>query len=66
MTETQKNLVALATAFGVMVATATAAYAIPIPALREVFAQHMPAIGIWTLATSAGWVAARLVYERLP
>lgn len=66
MTLTQKNIVALSTAFGVMLLTATAAYAIPIPALREVLAEHMPAMGIWTIATSAGWVAARFVYARLP
>ena len=66
MTETKKNAVALGAAFGVMLVTATLAYAIPIPALREVLTDHMPAVGIWTLATSAGWVAARFIYAKLP
>lgn len=66
MTNTQKNIVAGSVAFGVMIVAATLAYAIPIPALREVLSEHLPAVGIWTIATSAGWIAARFVYERLP
>lgn len=66
MTYTQKNVVAIGTAFGVMLLAATAAYAIPIPLLREVLADHLPAMGIWTLTTSAGWLAARLIYRQLP
>jgi 6-phosphofructokinase len=66
MTATQKNVVALSVAFGVMLGTAIAAYAIPIPALRDVLHEHAKAVIIWTMATSAGWVAARLVHDHLP
>jgi uncharacterized membrane protein YdbT with pleckstrin-like domain len=66
MTSIQKNLVAGGVAFSVMLVTATLAYSIPIPALREVFADHLQAVVIWTVATSTGWVAARVVHERLP
>lgn len=54
MTDSKKNTTALSTSFGVMLLAATAAHA-----------THLPAVGVWTVTTGAGWVAARVVYGML-
>lgn len=61
----KREAISLSVAFNVMLGTATAAWAVPIPMLREVLVDHMPALGVWVVATSAGWLAARITHRLL-
>jgi hypothetical protein len=64
-TTTKKNLAAGSAGFGVMVATAVAAYAIPIPFLREAINDHLFALIVWSGVTVLGGKTARFVYGKL-
>jgi hypothetical protein len=65
MTTTKKNLIALSAGFAVMVGTAIAAYAIPIPFLRDAINEHLFALIVWSGVTLLGGKTARLVYGKL-
>lgn len=64
-TTTKKNLIAGGAGFGVMVGTAVAAYAIPIPFLRDAINDHVFALLTWSVVTLVGAKTARFVYGKL-
>lgn len=64
-TTTKKNLIAGAAGFGVMVGTAVAAYAIPIPFLRDAINDHAFALLVWSVVTLVGSKTAKVVYGKL-
>jgi hypothetical protein len=65
-TTTKKNLIAGAAGFGVMLGTAVAAYAIPIPFLRDVLNDHLFALVVWSGVTLVGKWTASVVHRKLP
>jgi hypothetical protein len=64
-TTTKKNLIAGAAGFGVMLGTAVAAYAIPIPFLRDAINDNFFALIVWSGVTLVGAKTARFVHGKL-
>jgi len=65
MTNLEKDATSAAVGFVMMIATATASYAVPIPMLRDLLTQHLAAIVVWTVCTSIGWGGTFYVRKRL-
>jgi len=65
MSNLQKDAVAYGTGFGMMVATSTVAYALPIPMLTEILTDHFAAVVVWTICTSVGWLVSFYIRKRL-
>lgn len=64
-TTTKKTLISVGAGFGVMVGAAIAAYAIPIPFLRDAINDHLFALMVWSGVTLLGGKTARFVYGKL-
>jgi hypothetical protein len=64
-TTLKKNLIAGGAGFGVMLGTAIAAYAIPIPFIRDAINDHLFALIVWSAVTLVGGKTARFVHGKL-
>lgn len=65
MSNIQKDAVAYGTGFGMMVATSTVAYALPVPLLKELLTAHFTAVVVWTVCTSVGWLVSFYIRKKL-